>query len=48
MENDEEAKEAMDELDGAEYEGRTLKVNEARPREENQNRGGRNRSYSRR
>ncbi len=33
MENEEEAHEAIDELDGAEYEGRTLKVNIARPRE---------------
>ncbi|MDR8391041.1 RNA-binding protein [Aliifodinibius sp. S!AR15-10] len=33
MENEEEAQEAIDELDGAEYEGRTLKVNIARPRE---------------
>lgn len=48
MENDEEAHEAIEELDGAEYEGRTLKVNEARPREDRGNRGDRNRSYSQR
>jgi len=32
MDNDEEAQEAIDELDGAEYEGRTIKVNQARPK----------------
>ena len=32
MDNDEEAHEAIDELDGAEYEGRTIKVNQARPK----------------
>lgn len=34
FENDEDAQAAIDELDGAEFEGRTLKVNIARPREE--------------
>ncbi len=44
MENDGEAQNAIEELDGAEYEGRTIKVNVARPRE---NRNQRDRSYSR-
>lgn len=34
MSNDEEAKTAIKELDGKEIGGRTLKVSEARPREE--------------
>ncbi|MDX1638937.1 MAG: RNA-binding protein [Balneolaceae bacterium] len=34
MENDEEAQKAIEELDGAEFEGRTLKVNVARPKEQ--------------
>lgn len=33
MENSVEAKKAIAELDGAEYEGRTLAVSEARPRQ---------------
>ena len=37
MPNDDEAKQAMEALDGSEFEGRSLNVNEARPRE---NRGG--------
>ena len=37
MSSDEEAKEAIEALNGQEFEGRTLTVNEARPRE---NRGG--------
>lgn len=32
--NDEEAKKAMESMDGKEVEGRPLKVNEARPKEE--------------
>lgn len=32
MDNEEEAQEAIDELDGADYEGRTIKVNQARPK----------------
>lgn len=47
MENDEEAHGAIEELDGAEFEGRTIKVNEARPREDNRGRGNKNRSFSR-
>lgn len=34
MANDDEAKEAISQLDGKEVGGRTLKVSEARPREE--------------
>lgn len=34
METDEEEKKAIDDLDGAEWMGRSLKVNEARPREQ--------------
>ncbi|NPA81925.1 MAG: RNA-binding protein [Epsilonproteobacteria bacterium] len=34
MPNDEEAKRAIEELNGKEVSGRTLRVNEARPREE--------------
>lgn len=45
MENDEEAQSAIEELDGAEYEGRAIKVNVARPRE---NRNKRDRTLSRR
>jgi RNA recognition motif-containing protein len=40
MATDEEAKEAMNSLNGAELQGRQIKVNEARPREERP-RGGR-------
>ena len=48
MSNDEEAKTAMESLNGADLQGRTLKVNEARPRNNSQrggNRGGYNRNY---
>jgi cold-inducible RNA-binding protein len=34
MENEEDAKKAIDELNGKELEGRAITVNEARPREE--------------
>lgn len=44
MENEDEAREAIDELDGAEYEGRTLKVNVARPKE---NRNPRKEAFNR-
>ena len=37
MTNDDEAKEAISELDGKDYLGRALKVNTARPREERRN-----------
>jgi RNA recognition motif-containing protein len=36
----EAAAKAVEELNETEYEGRTIKVNEARPRQERQNRGG--------
>ena len=39
MENDEEAKTAIEELNNAEVGGRNIKVNESRPRS-NENRGG--------
>lgn len=38
MENDGEAQAAIDELDGTEINGRTVKVNKARPKEEAGNR----------
>ena len=41
MANDEEAKEAMNGLNGSELQGRQIKVNEARPREERPRSGGR-------
>ncbi|WP_018126805.1 RNA recognition motif domain-containing protein [Balneola vulgaris] len=34
MDNDSEAQAAIDQLDGAEIDGRAVRVNEARPREE--------------
>lgn len=34
MDNDAEAKAAIDQLDGAEIDGRAVKVNEAKPRED--------------
>jgi RNA recognition motif-containing protein len=39
MENDTEEQSAIDALDGAEWMGRDLKVNKAKPRENNNNRG---------
>ena len=42
MDNDAEANAAIDQLDGAEIDGRSVKVNEARPREDRGNGGGRN------
>jgi cold-inducible RNA-binding protein len=48
MSNDTEAKAAMDSLNDSDLNGRTLKVNEARPRAEGQrgaNRGGYKRSF---
>ncbi|MDZ7659741.1 RNA-binding protein [Fodinibius sp.] len=38
MENNDEAQAAIDELDGAEINGRTVKVNKARPKEQAGNR----------
>ncbi|MDF1813266.1 MAG: RNA-binding protein [Verrucomicrobiales bacterium] len=40
MENSEEGDQAIRELDGSDVEGRNIKVNEARPREENRGGGG--------
>ena len=40
MENDAEAQKAIDALNGAEFNGRPLTVNEARPREERSGGGG--------
>ncbi|MBI4583014.1 MAG: RNA-binding protein [Planctomycetes bacterium] len=40
MANDAEAKSAIDALNGKDFSGRTLKVNEARPREERRSGGG--------
>jgi len=40
MASEEEEAKAIDELDGAEWMGRQLKVNKARPREDNRNQSG--------
>ena len=40
MENDAEANAAIEQLDGAEIDGRAVKVNEARPKEDNRGGGG--------
>jgi len=40
MDNDAEAQKAIDALNGADYKGRPLTVNEARPREERSGGGG--------
>jgi len=54
MEDDEAAKRAIEELNGAEFDGRTISVSEARPREErparsfNNRRGGNNNFRGRR
>ena len=40
MENDAEAQKAIDALNGSDYQGRPLTVNEARPREERPRNGG--------
>jgi RNA recognition motif-containing protein len=45
MENDGEAQKAIDALNGAEYRGRPLTVNEARPREDRGGGGGGRGSY---
>lgn len=44
METDAEEEAAIEALNGAEWMGREMKVNKARPREENPNRGGDRRS----
>lgn len=46
MENDDDAQTAIEELDGAEIEGRAVKVNKARPKEAGSRSGGKTR-YSR-
>jgi RNA recognition motif-containing protein len=43
MENDEEAEKAISEMNGKDIDGRQIVVNEARPREERSDNGGRNR-----
>lgn len=40
MRNDQEAREAMQQLDGKDFGGRSLKVNEARPKTERSGGGG--------
>ena len=40
MDNDAEANAAIEQLDGAEIDGRAVKVNEARPKEDNRGGGG--------
>ena len=40
MDNDAEANAAIEQLDGAEIDGRQVKVNEARPKEDNRGGGG--------
>ncbi|SRR5579875_1049044 len=47
MSGNAEAQRAIEELDGKEFEGRPLKVNEARPKESRQGFGGGNRSGGR-
>ena len=43
MDSDQEAKAAVEALNGQDHEGRTLTVNEARPREQREGGGGRGR-----
>lgn len=45
MENDSEAQKAIDELDGAELDGRTIKVNKAKPKPSGNRGGHAKRSY---
>ena len=45
METEDEESSAIDALDGAEWMGRTLKVNKAKPREDRRPSGGGRRSY---
>ena len=40
MDNDAEANAAIEQLDGAEIDGRSVKVNEARPKKDNRGGGG--------
>ena len=46
MPNEDEAKQAIKELNGAQYEGRTINVNEAKPREERPQNGGNRGGYN--
>ena len=46
MPNDEEAKKAIEELNGGSVEGRAISVTEARPREERSNNNNRRSSFS--
>ncbi|NJP09603.1 MAG: RNA-binding protein [Leptolyngbyaceae cyanobacterium RU_5_1] len=46
MSTDDEESAAIDALDGADWMGRDLKVNKARPREENRDRGSDRRQFS--
>ena len=39
MSTEEEAKQAISEMDGVEFDGRAMKVNEAKPQEPRENRG---------
>ena len=49
MDNDDDAQAAIDELDGAELDGRTIKVNKARPKSsDSRGRGGDRNRFSRR
>lgn len=41
MQSDDDAKKAIEELNGKEFDGRTIVVNEARPKEPRDDRGGR-------
>lgn len=47
MSNDEEAKKAIEALNGKDFMGRTLNVNEARPRTDGPRRGGGGRGFGR-
>jgi RNA recognition motif-containing protein len=48
MSNDEEAKKAIESLNGKDFMGRTLNVNEARPRTDGPRRGGGGGGFGRR
>lgn len=47
MEDEAQEEEAIKELDGAEWMGRELRVNKARPRENNRDRGGAKKDFRR-